>query len=404
MTFLAIPIGLGNGFNDDILYFRIIRANQTWVAPISGDMDVMLIGGHGGGGCARSSSSTTSLSDVYTTTGAGAGETAIKLSYHVVAGSSYTITIGYPGGAASAITTSSYTAKSGGSGGESKFVGPGINMNAKAGAGAGSAWASNDAAGGEGGYGGTGGSYHFPGGNGGSSDINGNWNGVVYPTGSGSVNLTYGYVPGTLTNAQIIKLTELTRGGNRYYPSGFGSSINIGPTGGGGCGGTGGDQLGSVTNGATTNTGGGGAGGDGAVITGTSINTVAFGGPDANMTLPATAIIGNMPVISFKDIPMRFCLAAIGGGTGALAANTDITKPGGGGRGGNGANLNATKAGFMGGMGGAYIASAAITGHAGTNLCSPGQSVASIGATATVVQGGEGDSGLCIIIIRKPKT
>lgn len=379
---LVFPLSAGSIVSNPILQYRIFRESVEWVAPMDCVIDLMLIGGHGGGAAAVSHAST--VGSVMMCTGAGAGEMAIKSGIDIVAGRSYYIAAG-AGGSGATAASGSYSNSPGGDGGATSFSGIGVSVSVNGGQGGRSGVRASSLAGGLGGYGGSGGDLHFPGGNGGG--IVSAATAITHPTGSGSVNLLYGHVPGTNGTA----LREYTRGGKRD------SAASTAPTGGGGAGGRGGDQLGTAT--TSTTTGGGGYGGNAIDLTGALTNTSSFGGPNAIGQLPSTAIQGLSSPAMFVASLIGFGIDAFGGGNGGASAAGAVAPSGGGGCGAASAAIS-SKAGFMGGMGGSYATSATITGHSGTGLCAPGQSVISA-STSYAANGGAGDSGWVFMIIRR---
>lgn len=386
------PISPGTGYNDSILLYRIFNESTTWVAPMTGVIDVMLIAGHGGGAAAR-----TNAANTYLIGGAGAGEMALKLAFPVTAGQSYDITIG-AGGAALSVPSGSITVVSGGSGSESKFVGSGINMQVNPGAGGTSTYDMYDCYGGEGGYGGYGGDLHFPGGRGGM--VSSRSTGPSGATGSGAVNLVYCLKPGATSGPESrpIDFIEHTRGGDRSSGGTFGMSY--GPTGGGGCGGHGGDIIAGTLAAASSLTGGGGYGGNAASLIDGQGTAFGFGGPSGDCKLPASAIQGLSLDKSLALWMTNFAINIFGGGNGGSTPAANAAPAGGGGCGATTASV-ASRAGFMGGMGGVY-STAAVTGQSGAGLCAPGQSVISYGtSTTTAVAAGTGGSGMCLLVLRK---
>ena len=386
------PVGGGSAsasYSNPLLTYKILKNSQVWVAPMDCIVDILIMGGHGGGAASR----TPTTGTTYLTTGAGAAETVIKLGVVLLAGQTITINIGAGGlGAIIPAVTTAYQGIAGGNGSPTQVTGPnGLAMIAMPGYGGltGNGGIGAYIPGGDGGYDGSGGDIHYAGGNGGllCSSIAG----VTYPTGSGAPNFIYGGRPNT---AQA-KDTSKTRGGNKGRDSL--SVPSTAPTGGGGSGGRGGDQLGTTT--TASFTGGGGYGGDAIDLTDTMITAASFGGPNAFGQLPATAIAGlPSPAILAASL-IGFGLDIYGGGNGAATPTTGNAVNGGGGCGVASAAAS-SKAGFCGGMGGTYAA-ATLTGHSGTGQCSPGQSVLVTGSTSASARGGDGDSGICILAIRR---
>lgn len=350
----AQAFGGGGSGSGGYTILRYIKTSQTFVAPFSGKLSVLLVAGHGGGAAAYNTYAT----------GAGAGEAAMKFEVSVTAGDSYVITIG-AGGAASATGFSAATTANGGNGGNSTIVGPGLNMSV-VGGGGGQAATTAPLSGGYGGTGGTGGDWHFAGGRGGNMGASASSSSP--PTGSGSVNLVW---QGTDTTK--------TRGGDK-------TGSGDGATGGGGVGGRGGDVIGTtvITSAA------GGYGGDAADVA-TNVAT-AIGGANA-LGVRSVSSSGVTPTSVVPALAM-WGLNVFGGGN---ANSNGVPAPGGGGGSSSSSMNSGALTTFMGGVCGTERTTAG-SANSVTGLNGPGQSIRGVGVN---VSGSAGDSGLCVLILQK---
>jgi hypothetical protein len=339
LSFVAAPAGAFTNV-------RFLISSTTFVAPTTGSYRVTAIGGGGSGGVARWSGSDTYGSGA---TGGGAGGLAIRV-YNLVAGQSYTCTVG-AGGASRNISFPGAIA--GLAGGTSSFSGPGITTITANGGGGGNAVRDGFSVAGA--SGGTA--------SGGQTNITGGGSGAVSnigdierrgATGGGAVGfLGVGYSSGSTTAS--LYSSETTGGAGVGGASGN-ATTGYSSTGGGGTGGP--SSNNSFTGGA-------------ALFANTSLNFIITAFPILinGKGGDAGSISSAAPTTVFSSGLLSGVIAGAGSGSvGVLASAGNQTIPAGGAFAGGGAGsfrgnvdfnsyTGTAGAGGVGGGGGGGISS-----------------------------------------------
>ena len=283
ITYASVKDVRANLFNQRPLRIqKVLNSSGTIVAPITGFMELYVVGGNGSGGATRNSSSGGA-------TGGGAGEYVTK-KVPVVMGEVYTGIIGAGGAGSVGING---IAVAGNDGGDTTVTGAGVNIVAKGGKRGNSSTSLGGLGllGGLGGSGGSGGDFHFAGGNGG--------------------NISPGYTFFAATGGGAVGIFENSpeerRGGNVYAVN-----SKVIATGGAGVGGTGGDVPVTATGLDNSFTFGGGSGGSAKNLSASYSSNTSLGPNFLQEIKPETPL--NFPFYGF--LPIIVDVFGGGGGNG----------------------------------------------------------------------------------------
>lgn len=326
---------------------KLFPANDTYVMPFDGMVDMLLVGAGPSGGITFGNGCVG---------GGGAAECAVLLGKPIAAGTVLTVTVGLAGAPVSR-STAGQTAGNAGTISRVYNAALSFDLRAYPGQPGAVAAASGYATGGAGGTGGgvdypVPGAWHFPGGPGGTAS-----------------SASFGVAGGGAVN--ILGWTDPT---TRLV----GGSMNTGSggAGGAGVGGKGGDKNTAT---ASSFSPGGGAGGPGD----DALSSAATAGPNA-------AGLRVQASMSSLASPASFLLDYFGGG----GYTTVAPGPGGGSSGDTAANMKAC--GLFGGMGGAFSGSNVST-LPQPGFGSPG---AGLHVTTGLSSSGRGGAGYVVLLVR----